>query len=340
LIIVGSAFATAHPVELLLFRSEIDTRLRAEKLREEAVRIARLPDAVMVAPSLDQGKTSRYEKERDKLNDRITAINEKLVRFKIQVEDRRREEERAKNKWKAAQRTYRRTKKKGTKREIEIARRTRRNRAAEKESAMQRFAQAQLVYKTLEKKLEDLKAQRQSIRAEIAKERLQKQSAQDDLLRQQEARFTREQQWLADVRNAPLSQPIDHPLRTFDPYQAGFVVRVLALYDLLAGRPPAWPPSKRGIREAASLLLGSSWEAADEHSHKRATQRAETFRRVYLIAFLVACVIPLLTLAFKLLLCRELQTYFSTTAQARTGNEHAVETLRAMESQASNSATP
>jgi hypothetical protein len=58
-------------------------------------------------------------------------------------------------------------------------------------------------------------------------------------------------------------------------------------------------------------------------------QDAELFNRIWWIAIFIAGVIPLLTIAFKAMFASELQSYFSTRAQARAGNPAAIEVLRA-----------
>jgi hypothetical protein len=70
-------------------------------------------------------------------------------------------------------------------------------------------------------------------------------------------------------------------------------------------------------------------DVQDAPTQERMRQRTAALTRLYHVSFFVALVIPLLTIAFKLLLAKELSLYYSTSAQARVGNPDAVEVAQA-----------
>jgi len=67
---------------------------------------------------------------------------------------------------------------------------------------------------------------------------------------------------------------------------------------------------------------------------------AEEVRNEVVEELLVALFVPLLTLAFKLVLGRELGLYYSTKAQARAGNSEAIAVLLAAGSERAPRAEP
>jgi hypothetical protein len=136
------------------------------------------------------------------------------------------------------------------------------------------------------------------------------------------------------IKQAPLSEGVSGVPgigEDWNPYQAaGFVRRLTVLGELLESKPPAWPPGDAEHRkEAAKMFELTDMDVQDAPTQERMRQRTSALNRLYHVSFFVALIIPLLTIAFKLLLARELGLYYSTSAQARAGNPDAVEVAQA-----------
>jgi hypothetical protein len=115
------------------------------------------------------------------------------------------------------------------------------------------------------------------------------------------------------------------------PKAADFTDRLRVLEDLKDQTPPLWPAADPPTITAAAAAFHLE-DPKGQADPKLATRRqgdARLFSRTYWIAFVIAAVIPLLTLAFKLMVSQELSSYYSAAAQARAGNPEAILALRA-----------
>jgi hypothetical protein len=119
--------------------------------------------------------------------------------------------------------------------------------------------------------------------------------------------------------------------RSLPPKAADFTDRLRALSDLREGLPPMWPSVSDTVVSTAVERFGVEPPAgtADPKIQERRQGAARLFGWTYRIAFIIAAVIPLLTLAFKLMMSQELITYYSVRAQARAGNPEAILALQA-----------
>jgi hypothetical protein len=138
------------------------------------------------------------------------------------------------------------------------------------------------------------------------------------------------------VQGAPPGQPIPQPgtARVLQPKPADFTDRLRVLDDLRSARPPMWPAAPIEVRQQAVQLFAlddpdGSDTPANQKIQQRLQENADLFNRVYFVAFLMACVIPLLSVAFKFMMASELRDYYSTAAQARAGNPAALQVIRA-----------
>ena len=136
-----------------------------------------------------------------------------------------------------------------------------------------------------------------------------------------------------DVENAVPGTAIGRPGTgtSLQPKAADFTDRLRVLADLKEARPPQWPTADQAsIANAAKLFhLESPYASEDPPLRLRRRSARDLFRLTYWIAFVIAAVIPLLTLAFKLMSSEELRTYYSATAQALAGNPEAIRALTA-----------
>ena len=116
---------------------------------------------------------------------------------------------------------------------------------------------------------------------------------------------------------------------TFSWKEADFLDRLKILSDLTAGRPPRWPPSDHDQRAKAIDLFGLPNHSTGDRSQEK-TDEAWMLWQAYLISFVVALIIPLLALGFKVVLIGpELEAYYSCWSQARAGNPDALAVLSA-----------
>jgi uncharacterized protein DUF4407 len=336
LLIVVSALATSQPIELIVFSHEIDQRLRDEGVREEAVRILRSLDeqkanangraydaAVEEADKSGAGTDKRKAEQKvedlekqQQINPALATLRGRESRCKTNVDyyaERLRQLRRTSNvpdgmiekltesrdKWNSELA--------GVREKIKVEEDMDRQRRIPLEEALkrQKDAAADVIQLTKERFADD-------------------QRRIDEAARQVSER----RDWILKLQRSSPGTPVAAAgaagIDEFNPYRAGFVRRHAVLADLLAGRPAEWPPGKSAERARAVTEFGI--EEIDPHdldlAHRNA-EHTEDFMHIYYVAFLVALFIPLLTIAFKLVIGRELGVYYSTAAQARVGNPEA-----------------
>jgi hypothetical protein len=349
-VIAGSCIATSQPVELLVFGGAIETRLRDENALAEAVRlvddrkkddseaagkppgeIEKILNGTRLATTRDDDKTAlddagtqqiaannQLQRDRDSVAARVAEV----ARRRLNLDRLRGQLARADPEAQAAlgaaageaeaQLTAARSRLQGA-RDAQAASERRLSEAkAQLESAEKRFSKAEELYRNgvdrLIKKDDDLKKAAQDDRAEL-------------------------QAWMHNVENAVPGEDIPRPkTNTWLKHKAAdFTERLRVLADLKEARPPQWPPAeRRSIDEAATLFhLESPYAKEDTALQLRRRYARDLFRLTYWIAFIIAAVIPLLTLAFKLMSSEELRTYYSAKAQALAGNPEAIRALTA-----------
>ena len=348
-IILASALATSQPVELMVFGDAIDARIyeetvRAEVLREAAdvieARERSDVQAVAVALSEATSETREYQdwREADEAaatsSVRLASGEAALAQASADVD----KYSGAKGYWRSqktrrqaladldpsdsalaeavatADRYY-----KGNSWALRKAERAQDEAQAELAAAQ---AAAGAARSTLDRRMEEKRIYRESIETGMA---TQAERARDDL----ETRTAWIDQVMAGNHRAIPTRVLDERLAPLQMQHADFTQRLAILADLRAGRPARWPASDTETRLAACDLFGLCDEAASEDpvTQARTADAAMTFRLTYWAAFVIAVVIPLLTMAFKLLMPRELKAYYSTVGQARAGNPAAVKAM-------------
>jgi hypothetical protein len=99
-----------------------------------------------------------------------------------------------------------------------------------------------------------------------------------------------------------------------------FFEQLRVLQDLREGVWAKWPIDPAMQKDLAKKY-GLEWHPAHD---PRLASEAKLFDRTYWVTFAIAFVIPMLVLAVKLLMARELAAYFSSEYQARNGNPDAL----------------
>ncbi len=137
-------------------------------------------------------------------------------------------------------------------------------------------------------------------------------------------------QWIDDINNAspgapvPAPAPLTAPAFLDKPYD--FFKRLRILEDLKDGNP-AQMPDKR-LNEADEEFLATKLRvpglARGDQANKMRATNASIFQWQYWIVYFIAMVIPLLVIAFKLIIPTELRDYYSSDKQAEAGNYEAM----------------
>lgn len=342
IVIVASAFATAQPIELLLFGNEINGRLRTEAVQREALRLSNKGATIDSAQALAAARTAKTEAaaKLEKRQGELKQLNQQVAMAEAKIQQLDKEIGAAKNKVKNKQAKKRKIQqkirdaplpeeKKSLKKQLYQLRgklRAHRNALDAKLQARQQVVDEQTnltaSMPVAQQKIEDART-----RVTEEHNRFHNITWKDSTKQTDSDKENRD--LIALIGTSPLGKPIPGGPRPLNPYDVGFVYRLIVLWDLMSGRAAAWPPSSAAARKkAVETFLGENWANADHETVKRAAARASTFFKIFLVAFLVAIIVPLLTLAFKLLQGRELHNYYSTRAQAESGNPDALEVLR------------
>jgi hypothetical protein len=348
-IILASAMATSQPVELMVFGDAIDARLYEETVRAEALREAadvqearERSDVRTMAVALSQATAETREYDDWREADQAAAVSTvQLATAETELAQATADVEKytgARSYWKS-QKAKRAALMLAAPNDADLAERSakaeryykgnswaltkaEKAQTAARVQAASAQASAAAARGTLNRRQEEKTVYRESLQQGLSN---QADRAREDL----EGRV----EWMDQVmsgnhRSIPV-QVVGDGLAPLTIQHADFTQRLAILADLRAGRPARWPASSAETRMASCDLFGLCDEAAasDPVTQARSADAARTFRMTYWAAFIIAVVIPLLTLAFKLLMPRELKAYYSTVGQARSGNPAAVKAL-------------
>jgi hypothetical protein len=146
-----------------------------------------------------------------------------------------------------------------------------------------------------------------------------------------EARAELRKAWIDQVQAAPYGDAIRNPVTqiVLEWNTADFVERLAILDDVRHGRSPRWPLSRKAIKADAIALFQLPDSESGERD-PRSDDWREMTRHLYYVAFIIALLIPSLTVGFKFwLISPELRAYYSSAAQERAANPEALEIRRA-----------
>jgi hypothetical protein len=356
LVLIGlSALATALPLELLVFNEEINSRLKEEGLRREALfQYDKLDDMQATSPEAvlarveSRAVVRQYEAAQERLLEDIALIAEQrdaaatdrtlaqrdlntaLQRQKIVGEQVAAARSRLENAKDAEE-------KKRAEAEVASAERELRRLSTRMDALRQvisgRTQQATDRSATVSEKQTQVQELEEKIRAA-------RQAAEDEERRANQqvgAKRRAIRDWLEKIQQSEAGEQLrwepgegGGELRDFNPYRAGFVHRSLILEDLTTGRPPRWPEVSEKKRSGAAALIGleGTEEALGE---ERRAEDAWHFTVMYWRTFVVALFLPLLSILTKMfLLGEELGAYYSTRAQAAERNLEALRLVSAL----------
>jgi hypothetical protein len=351
-LIIASAMATAQSLELFIFNGAIENRLRDESVLAESIRQAesQAHDRAQTAfKSL--GAVEQTLQGAEVAQAKTTASSEFEV-AKSQLEAANSAKQLAQDRLNAADNNYafwdrefqaRQRAANSAPADLQIATRlaandaaTRRDSAAEilrtrrtvLDGASRRLSDAQAVVNAAASKKTDTSNRFQkAVEAERAIE--------DSRSKEHQAAADRRKAWLDTLQAAKYGSELNNPTASgaataFAWKEADFLDRLRILSDLTEGIPPQWPFASDDLRKSAVQLFQIPDPGASQNAVADSARQASLFQTAYLLSYIVALIIPLLALGFKLVLIGpELEAYYSCWSQARSGNVEALRVLNA-----------
>ena len=307
-VILIAAFATAQPVEVITFGGQIQKRIHAQSVLTEAKRI--LPTYNTLVDEAGERVKTQTSIRDIKQAENETAAKEaavKLDRLKGDVTAAEKSIDSAEAALSIAKARYNRRFPKSSQARINAAQR-------QLESARNQLNDAQRALAANEESITRITGTAEVTTAELIK-------------KQDEARVKMQQikNWILAVANMkPGGDEITEPNFnwSFKDKDYDFFERYFILNDLVAGRPPNWGDATPA--EIADIIkefgvgespIGQVPTTEQQLLLERRTTDAQTLRYWWWAVFLVALVIPLLVLAAKLLMSRDLISYYSEQAQ-------------------------
>jgi hypothetical protein len=317
LVIGIAAIVTTQPIEVAVFDGPIQRRVHEESVRNQAV--SRLRD-LEEAKTRSLGATglegtiemSSYQDAQNKSEDARKQAN--LLRASRDVTEAN--IRRAQDSVAAAQR--------------------RRAQSPTEEGRRYWSGVAQAAATRAEQFRQELNGINGQIRASEANEKHwndQTNNAKGDVIKRQETAqsdVTRLRNWIAQIRNSRPGKLVAENTTqpdgwNFQDEEYDFFQRLGVINDLYAGRPPRWHGATEQDRAALAAEYGLK-DAADNDREEQIRQGADahTFAVSWWAVVGIAAIIPMLLLAFKMLLPLDLSLYYSTKAQQAAGNYEAL----------------
>lgn len=311
-VITIAAAITSQPIELLVFKGPIDRRIHDESVRAEAVaRVHALQEAKQQAAGIE-GQTGIDASLYKKAEQRSEQVRSERSNLQTQYERAKSELSRAEAAVGAASRRVHVAR---TQQEQSYWRGMLSAAAARRDAARVRVSNTQA---DLNKKEEDERYYDQQRKEALQPLRDRQKAAEDDVKRLQN--------WIAQIRSANAGQSQieknDRPDKwQFQDQEVDFFERLRVVADLYTGRPPQWKDAAADDRTMLGTEYGLKEIAEDDaDAVSRRMINAQMFARSYWAVVGIAIVIPLLVLALKALLPKELKDYYSSRKQREAGN--------------------
>lgn len=317
LVIVIAAIVTTQPIEVAVFNGPIGRRIHEESVRNEAVsRLRALEEARAMSREAGLEGTvemNSYKTAQERAEDaREEAGTLKAKRDGVETSMRRALDAAA-----AARRQAGRAR---TERSRSYWYGVAQSHAARAEQFRQSLGEIDGQISVAGENEKHWNAQVGVAKGEVVKKQ---DLAKDDV--------TRLRNWIAQIRNSKPGVTVEEntalsPKWTFEDEDYDFFQRLGIINDLYAGRTARWRGATPQDRATLGAEYGLKDAAADDlDEQRRQGAEAGTFALSWWAVVGIAAIIPLLLLAFKMLLPRDLSLYYSTDAQRWAGN---YETLR------------
>jgi hypothetical protein len=299
-VIAVAAYITAQPVEIVTFRGQIENRIHETGVRREAVsRLRDLKKAEAASKMEGLAGTSQL-KELDDANKVLGDARQEEGRLKGELSNAQRAEQGAASSLQRAQAAY--------------------ARAENKQAAAARISAWRGRLDIARQRVSDAAAQVEGHKTTVENARTDKGTATtkvEGLLDDAKGDAERVRDWLVQLRHAPFSLELKAESRqggdwTYQDEDYDLFQRQAVIDDLYNARPPRW----KDASEEDKLEIGQKFGFGEsqEELERRAIE-ARTFQKSYWAVFLVAFMLPLLVMAYKLLLPKAITNYYSTEMQ-------------------------
>lgn len=300
-VIAVAAYITAQPVEIVTFRGQIENRIHETGVRREAV--SRLRDLQKAeASSLLEGLAgTSQKKELDDADEVLKNARAEEARLKGELANAQRVEQGALASLKRAQAAY--------------------SQSRNKQAAAARINSAAARLETARQKVTDASANVEGHKTTVENAKNDRGTAVtkvEGLQNQGRDQADRVRDWLVQLRHEPFSLDVTKESRqggdwTYRDEDYDLFQRQAVIDDLYNGRSPRWKDASEQDKTEIGQKFG--FGESQEELDRRAIE-ATTFQKSYWAVFLVAFVLPLLVMAYKLLLPKAITDYYSAEMQS------------------------
>jgi hypothetical protein len=300
LVIAVAAYITAQPVEIVTFRGQIENRIHETGIRREAVSRLRDLQKAEAASRLEGLAGTSQKKELDDADSVLKNVRQDEARLKGELSNAQKGEQGALASLKRAQAAY--------------------ARAYNKQAAAARISAAAGRLEVARQKVADAAAQVEGHKTTVENAKTDRGAAiekVEGLLNEAKGDATRVRDWLVQLRHEPFSLEVMRENRqggdwTYRDEDYDLFQRQAVIDDMYHGRPPRWKDASD--EDKAEIAQKFGFGESQEELERRAIE-AETFRKSYWAVFLVAFMLPLLVMAYKLLLPKAITDYYSVEMQ-------------------------
>ena len=359
LVLLVAAVVTAQPIELLLFHGPIQRRIHDEGVRSEAVkRLRELREAEKKTEKseqslrqVDQDLMSSFEREQfDSIQGELGEAQNKIDELEVNMERAKRNASSWKTRWQRRKEGSDRTeralasaRRRGDPKEIAEAE-SEHTKATNWRQAAWKEHEAWIARAVgMEDELTLLRSRRDRLSEDISTREtgvLNRRQELEDKRREDldaaRSEIERIGDWITRVdRETDFSNPIyERGATEEENRQAGgftykhpqydFFEQLRVLSNLRRTENPRWRGATQQERDEIGAYFGlKDIDTQDVVAWRQFEEDAKLFNFTYWIVYFIALVIPLLVIAVKLLLSRELRGYFSAAYQDVAGNPEA-----------------
>jgi hypothetical protein len=299
-VIAVAAYITAQPVEIVTFRGQIENRIHETGIRREAVSRLRDLQKAEASSRLEGLAGTSQIKELNDADDVLKNVRQEEARLKGELANAQKAEQSAAATLNRARAAY--------------------SQSRNKQAAAARISWASGRLETARQKVAEASAQVEGHKTTVENAKTDRGEAitkVEGLQNEGRDQADRVRDWLVQLRNEPFSLKELTEKRqgggwTYRDEDYDLFQRQAVIDDLYYGRPPRWKEASEQDKTEIGQKFG--FGESQEEIERRAIE-ATTFRKSYWGVFLVAFVLPLLVMAYKLLLPKAITDYYSAEMQ-------------------------
>jgi hypothetical protein len=288
-------------VEIVTFRGQIENRIPETGVRKDAVSRLRDLQKAEASSRLEGLAGTSQIKELNDADDVLKNVRQEEARLKGELAIAQKAEQGAAASLRRAQAAY--------------------SQARNKQAASNRIAAATGRLEAARQKVADASAQVEGHKTTIENAKTDRGTAVtkvEGLQNEGRDQADRVHDWLVQLRHEPFSLNDISEKRqgggwTYKDEDYDLFQRQAVIDDLYYGRPPRWKEASEQDKTDIGQKFG--FGESQEEIERRAIE-ATTFRKSYWAVFLVAFVLPLLVMAYKLLLPKAITDYYSAEMQS------------------------